>query len=157
MDKLWAPWRIGYLAAKRKKGCIFCAAKRALAKNFVIVQGEYSFSLLNIFPYNNGHAMVCPLRHTGNLFNLGDEELLDMFRVLKKTQGLLDKALRPQGYNIGINIKEAAGAGIPGHLHIHLVPRWKSDVNFMPVVNNTKVISESLKHLYARLQREKDA
>ncbi len=152
MDKLWAPWRIKYIQANKKtKGCIFCRAGKSKSK-YVIFKTEYSLSMLNTFPYNNGHIMISPLAHKAEISQLNDDEALDLFRVLDKSKKLIDKVLKPHGYNIGINIAETAGAGIPGHLHIHIVPRWKGDTNFMPVVYNTKIISQSLDALYAQLK-----
>lgn len=156
MKKLWAPWRIGYVQ-KLHKGCIFCqAAKSKLdKKNFVIHRSKFCFSVLNIFPYSNGHIMVAPYRHKGNLDDLSDEEMLDLIKMLKLTQKQLDKTLRPHAYNIGINIGKYAGAGFADHLHIHIVPRWKGDVNFMPVIFDTKVISQSLTELHKKLTTKK--
>ncbi len=108
--------------------------------------------MLNIFPYNNGHVMVAPLRHVRNLGNLTDVETLDLFSAVTRAQKLIDKILKPQGYNIGINLGRASGAGVPGHLHIHIVPRWVGDVNFMPVATGTKVISQSLDELHKLLK-----
>ncbi|MCM8779772.1 MAG: HIT domain-containing protein [Candidatus Omnitrophica bacterium] len=153
MKIIWAPWRIKYIHAKKKKGCIFCAALKE-KNNFVITRNKFSFSMLNTFPYNNGHIMISPNRHTGKLESLSEIEALDLFKTLLETKKLLDKTLSPQGYNIGINIKEAAGAGVTGHLHIHIVPRWKADTNFMSVCSDTKVISQSLKELYSKLKKQ---
>lgn len=110
--------------------------------------------MLNIFPYNNGHAMVAPIRHVSNLSNLGQKELDGIFKTLKKVISLLDSILRPQGYNVGMNIGRCSGSGIPDHLHLHIVPRWEADTNFMPVLSNTKVISQSLDELYIQLQKK---
>lgn len=152
MERLWAPWRIKYLEAKKKSGCIFCANQKLRGKDYVILKTGLSVAMLNIFPYNNGHIMVSPLRHIKELSQLKETEAVDLFRTLNKVKLLLDKVLKPQGYNIGINISKAAGAGIPGHLHIHIVPRWRGDTNFMPVVNDTRVISQSLDELYKKLR-----
>jgi ATP adenylyltransferase len=152
MDKLWAPWRISYIATKKTKGCIFCQAKNSSKKNYVVFKTQYSLVMLNSFPYNNGHLMVSPLRHIRDFASLKKEEVWDLFRSLNKAKGLLDKALKPQGYNIGINLSRAAGAGIANHLHIHIVPRWIGDANFMPLLANTKVISQSLGELLELLK-----
>ena len=109
--------------------------------------------MLNIYPYNNGHILVSLKRHVTELSQLKEVEALDLIRSLSRTQKLLDKVLSPQGYNIGINLAESAGAGITGHLHVHIVPRWKGDTNFMPVLTNTKVISQALDELYRQLKR----
>lgn len=152
MDKLWAPWRIRYIKSNKKaRGCIFCRAAKS-RNNYVIFKTKYSLCILNTFPYNNGHIMISPLGHKGEISQLKDIEILDLFRVLGKARRLLDKVLKPQGYNIGINISQTAGAGIPGHIHIHIVPRWRGDTNFMPVVYNTKIISQSLDALCKELK-----
>ncbi len=152
MDKLWAPWRINYVSGKRKKGCIFCQARRLKSAGFAVFKTKYSLCILNIFPYNNGHLMVCPLRHTSELSTLKEPEAVDLFRSLAEAKRLLEKVLKPDGFNIGINIKRSAGAGIPGHLHIHIVPRWQGDTNFMPIIAGTKVISQSLNELHKKLK-----
>jgi ATP adenylyltransferase len=108
--------------------------------------------MLNAFPYNNGHLMVCPLRHSAEILSLDEAEALGLFRAVTEAKRLLDKTLKPEGYNIGLNISRAAGAGITGHLHIHIVPRWLGDSNFMPVVSGTKVVSQSLRELRKMLR-----
>lgn len=152
MDKLWAPWRIKYIKTKKRKGCIFCKAAKLRKKDYVIFRTKYSISMLNIFPYNNGHIMVSPIRHVRELGELKEFEVLDLFQSLNKTKKLLDKLLKPDGYNIGINISKSAGAGIARHMHIHIVPRWMGDTNFMPILYETKIISQSLDELYKRLK-----
>ena len=153
MDRLWAPWRVNYISSKRKtKGCIFCCAKKSNADDYVIFKTKKSICLLNIYPYNNGHLLISPLRHIADIGQLSEEEILDMFKCLKQAKGLLQKVLKPQGYNLGFNLSRPAGAGITGHLHLHVVPRWVGDTNFMPVTGNTKVISESLQELSGRLK-----
>ena len=148
MDKLWAPWRTNYINRKIKtKGCIFCRAKQGKFSEHVIFKTKKSICLLNIYPYNNGHLLVSPLRHIADIELLDDGEVWDMFKCLKRAKGLLQKVLKPQGYNIGFNLGRQAGAGITGHLHLHIVPRWSGDVNFMPVIGNTKIISQSLNEL----------
>jgi len=153
MDKLWAPWRINYVKAKHKRKCIFCRAKSHPSIDYVFLKTKHCVAMLNNFPYNNGHAMVAPLRHIKELEVLNNEELLDLILTLNKTKKLLCKTLKPDGFNIGINLSASAGAGIPGHLHIHIVPRWKGDTNFMPVIFNTKVISQSLGELFNKLKK----
>ena len=112
----------------------------------------FIITYLNIFPYNNGHALIVPNKHVGGLSRLSKEEKEDLFDLMESTKALIDKTLKPQGYNIGINLGKVAGAGFPGHIHIHIVPRWAGDGNFMPVTANTKVISQSLKALFSRLK-----
>jgi ATP adenylyltransferase len=153
MDKLWAPWRINYVQAKKTKGCLFCQAVRSSkCRDYLVFSTEHSFCLLNIFPYNNGHLMVAPKRHVKDLAELKDGQMLDLMKALILARKLLGKVLKPEGFNIGINIGAVAGAGIPGHLHIHIVPRWKGDTNFMPVLGNTKIISQSLGELHKQLR-----
>jgi ATP adenylyltransferase len=151
-DKLWAPWRIKYLTSPKDKGCIFCKALKSKKQEGVIFRRDHSFCILNIFPYNNGHVMIAPNRHVKDLAALKDSELLDLLGSVNTAKAVIDKALKPDGYNIGINISKHAGAGIPGHIHIHIVPRWQGDTNFMPVLYNTKVISQSLKELQKTLK-----
>ena len=151
MELIWAPWRIGYIKGKKEKGCIFCRAKKNPQQNYVFLKGLYSMAMLNIYPYNNGHAMVFPLKHTDKLYLLDYKEVLDIFKLVNRSMKLLDRILKPQGYNLGINLSEIAGAGVKGHLHIHIVPRWKADTNFMPTVFSTKIISQSLDELYKTL------
>lgn len=154
MDRLWAPWRIKYISGINSvKGCIFCTKPKAKKEraNYIICRTPHSFSMLNLYPYNNGHIMVVPFRHVDDISKLSEEEMVDLMNLLKKMQAVLSKTLKPDGYNIGINIGRAAGAGFQGHLHIHIVPRWVGDSNFMPSLSATKVISESLDALYDRL------
>ena len=155
MDRLWAPWRIKYIQSIHKKGCVFCKRKKRKEKNYVFINNKYSFAILNIYPYNNGHTMVAPIRHINKISQFKKEEILDIFKTLNEAIKRLNKVLKPQGFNIGINTSDFAGAGIKGHLHIHIVPRWKGDTNFMPVIFNTKVVSQSLNELYRRLENAK--
>lgn len=152
MDRLWAPWRIKYIRSKKEAKCIFCDAVKHGQRRHVVFMTKYSICLLNIYPYNNGHLMVVPIKHKRDLNLLSDPEALDLFKAINKAKKLLDKVLRPAGYNIGINLSEVAGAGITGHVHIHIVPRWRGDTNFMPAVFNTKIISQSLDELLKLLK-----
>ncbi len=149
MDRLWAPWRSKYIYSRKKKKCIFCDPK-----DYVLEKTRCSFSMLNIYPYNNGHIMVAPFRHVKSLEYLKAEELKDLVDLVVKTKKVLDKKIKPHGYNIGLNIGKVAGAGFAGHIHIHIVPRWTGDTNFMPAACGTKVISESLDVMY-KLYRSK--
>ncbi|MBU1998430.1 MAG: HIT domain-containing protein [Candidatus Omnitrophota bacterium] len=155
MDNLWAPWRIKYIVQKKERGCVFCQAIKTPKKDFVIFTNKYSGCMLNIYPYNNGHVMVFPKRHVAGLDELKGVEVLELFNSLVEIQKRLQKCLKAQGFNIGINLGQVSGAGIPGHLHIHLVPRWTGDTNFMPVVFKTKVISQSLEELFKLLKVNK--
>ena len=156
-QRLWAPWRVGYITAlnAQARGCVFCTIKRQKKDraNYIFTRTKYSYAVLNIYPYNNGHVLIIPNKHTSDLSGLTAAEKKDLFSLLESTKALLDRVLKPQGYNIGMNVGKVAGAGFPGHVHIHIVPRWKGDVNFMPVVSGTKVISTSLRALYEELVR----
>lgn len=155
-SRLWAPWRANYVSSNKKSNrCIFCRAKTGKSKDYVIFKTRFSIVMLNIYPYNNGHLLVSPLRHVADIDLLNEEEILDMFECLKRAKGMLQKILKPQGYNLGFNLGRNAGAGIIGHLHLHIVPRWMGDTNFMPVISNTKVISQSLDELSRRLKNAK--
>ncbi len=155
MDKLWAPWREQYVTKhiKENKACVFCRIlkEKKDKTNFVVMRTKLSSVILNLYPYNNGHLLIVPNRHVNDISKLKREEREDLFDALDVAKKLLDDVLKPNGYNIGINLGRAAGAGFPGHLHVHVVPRWKGDVNFMPVTASTKVISQSLKSVHKLL------
>ncbi|TSA57295.1 HIT domain-containing protein [bacterium] len=155
MKKIWAPWRSKFIYERKRKGCIFCKARLSKdQKNHLVVEdSKYSFAMLNLYPYNNGHIMVAPKAHKSSLEQLSPDEITDLMRLLNRTTRLIKKVLKPDGFNIGINIGKVSGAGYPGHVHIHIVPRWKGDTNFMPVFSDVKVISESLSGLYGRLKK----
>jgi len=155
MDKIWAPWRSKYIYLRQIKGCIFCGNKKTKgSRRYIIEKSDHSFAMLNLYPYNNGHVMIAPYRHVRSLDLLSGPELLDMMKLLNDIKKRIDKRLRPHGYNIGMNIGRIAGAGFAGHVHIHIVPRWTGDSNFMPIVADTKVVSESLDAMY-KLLKEK--
>ena len=155
MDKLWAPWRIKYITGTKRKGCIFCQALKSKndSRSNLVYRSKYCFAILNTFPYNNGHLMVVPNRHTADMSELKDEELLDLQKTQVTMLSALKLALKPAGFNVGINLGKVAGAGIAEHMHIHVVPRWESDTNFMPIVSDTKIISQSLQDLYKLLRK----
>ena len=152
--RLWAPWRARYVSQLPQHGCLFCrkASQRAGRRNLVVKRGHTAFVLLNLYPYNNGHLMVAPYRHLKDWDQLSQPEILDIVGLMQGAQRLLTMLMRPDGFNIGCNIGRVAGAGVVGHLHVHVVPRWNGDTNFMPVCTNTKVISQSLLELYDRLR-----
>jgi len=157
MDHLWAPWRREFIDAPREEGCIFClfaaqTGREADRKNLIIGRTRHSFAILNKYPYNNGHLMVVPLRHTGDYAGLGQEELDDLQQLLQIAVRVVNDVYKPGGANLGMNIGRDAGAGIDGHLHWHLVPRWRGDTNFMPVVGDTKVMIETLAQTWDALQ-----
>jgi ATP adenylyltransferase len=157
MDQLWAPWRLSYVASSPKSaddpGCFICRGLAASddRANLIALRTAHSTVILNRFPYNNGHLLVAPLAHKGELSELTDDEMLDLQQVLRRMIGLLSEAMRPDGYNVGLNLGRVAGAGLPGHLHWHIVPRWNGDTNFMPVLADVKVIPQSLDALYELL------
>lgn len=153
-DKLWAPWRIKYVGRKKQKGCIFCACLKREGSDLLVFTSKHSLCMLNAFPYNNGHLMVAPRRHVAGLSGLKDAEIIDLIRSTERAQNLLRSAIKPHAFNIGINLGRDAGAGITGHLHIHILPRWRGDTNFMPSLFSTKVISQSLEELH-RILKEK--
>ena len=154
MKHLWAPWRSDYINVKpsHRKRCFLCdALKEPDRKNLIIKRGQLAFVIMNKFPYNAGHLLICPVAHKANLEDLTDAELKEMMALTVKMKKQIKKVLSPDGYNVGINIGADAGAGLLSHIHIHLVPRWQGDTNFMPVLGQTKVISQSLQRLYREL------
>jgi ATP adenylyltransferase len=159
MDQLWAPWRLEYVAAAKtpsaSDACFICEGVAASDdRRFLIVHRTPGcVVVLNRFPYNNGHLLVAPRLHKGRLEQLEPGELLEIMETLRQMVRTLDGLMRPDGYNIGLNLGTAAGAGLPGHLHWHIVPRWNGDTNFMPVLSDTKVISQSLQALYDLLRQ----
>ena len=152
MDRLWAPWRMEYInAADDEGGCVFClAAAGEDAERLVVHRGAHVIALLNKFPYSSGHFMVAPVRHVGEYGDLTDEEVLELHRFASAGMGALAETYAPQGYNLGWNLGRIAGAGIVDHVHLHVVPRWAGDTNFMPVLANVKVLPE---HLEATRQK----
>ncbi len=153
---LWAPWRIEYIEnASKNEGCIFCEQPREKddKKSLIVHRGERGFIIINRYPYNNGHLMVVPYRHVGELASLSDEEKIELFHFLQFSQDVLREVMQPQGFNIGMNVGRLAGAGIVDHLHFHIVPRWGGDTNFMPIVGHTKVISEALEETWEKLHK----
>jgi ATP adenylyltransferase len=155
MDILWSPWRSKYIQSfkdeksRNESGntCIFCDALNAEGKEkemLVVERREKCFVILNKFPYNGGHIMVAPVRHISNLEELDDDEIYAMITTIKESIKVLQHISQPHGFNIGVNQGRVAGAGIPGHIHFHIVPRWNGDTSFMPVVSDTKIVSQSL-------------
>ena len=152
--QLWAPWRLEYVSsADEQEGCFFCAAAAGDdVERLVLHRGAHSFALLNKFPYASGHFMVAPLRHVGEYGELTDEEVLELHRHASAGMGALAETYAPQGYNVGWNLGRTAGAGVVDHVHLHVVPRWSGDTNFMPVLADTKVIPEALAATAERLR-----
>jgi ATP adenylyltransferase len=157
LKRLWTPWRMPYiLSDKNSDACVFCQKLAQGPKhdreNYILFRGENAFVVLNIYPYNNGHLMVLPYEHVASLEMLAPEIQTEMMHLVSHFITLTREAMNPEGFNIGINIGKAAGAGIDDHIHIHIVPRWKGDTNFMPVVGQMRVIPEWLDDTYARLE-----
>lgn len=156
MDTLWAPWRMDYIRAPGERdGCFLC---RALAEgaddreHHVVLRGPRCGALLNRYPYNNGHLLIAPNRHVAEPCDLDAAERLELMDLLDRAIALLRRAMRPDGFNAGLNLGRVAGAGLESHLHLHLVPRWNGDTNFMPVTAATKVIPQALDDLWAELR-----
>jgi ATP adenylyltransferase len=143
---LWAPWRIEYVTGPKAGECIFCAAvaSRDGGSDQVVETGDKCFTMLNAFPYASGHVMVAPYRHVGGLDALDEQELLEVMVLARRAVSALRDVMAPHGFNAGFNIGEVAGAGYADHLHLHVVPRWRGDTNFMPVLGGTRVISQAL-------------
>ena len=157
MERLWAPWRMEYISAEPRPGCLFCRVLQDpddKDSELVVWRPEGAIVMLNRFPYNPGHAMVAPAAHVGDLEALDDEQTTHLMRALKRTIAVLKGSMSPEGFNIGANAGRVAGAGIPDHIHLHVVPRWNGDTNFMPVLADVKVIPEALAETAARLRRE---
>ena len=158
-ETLWAPWRLHYILANKDKpdsGCFICVGLEACAdrENFVLLRGHQNVVFLNRYPYNNGHLLVAPLAHKATLHELTDSERLELMTTLDRMIEILDQTLQPHGYNVGLNLGRVAGAGLPGHLHWHVVPRWNGDTNFMPVLSDTRVIVQALDSLYDLLHEQ---
>jgi ATP adenylyltransferase len=155
MDILWAPWRIGYVMAEKPKGCVFCSKPNEDRDrdNFILYRGDYCFVIMNIFPYNNGHLMIVPYEHLAGLEDLPLATATEVMTVTQKALVAIRESLRPSGFNIGVNEGAPAGAGIVDHVHVHVVPRWLGDTNFMPVIGDTRVMPQSLESSYDLLAR----
>ena len=157
MDYLWTPWRYAYIKdAARTEGCIFCQAAAANddAKNLIIHRGQHCFVILNAFPYTAGHVMIVPYDHVDALGKLSAPASQEMMALSQKMEGAIQATYHPEGLNLGMNIGAAAGAGVAGHIHMHLLPRWTADSNFMTVVGETRVLPEDLPTTYRRLKEK---
>lgn len=144
MERLWSPWRLGYVTGAKPDGCVFCQASSGADDGLVVFRGRSSIVLLNRFPYNNGHLLIVPVRHVATLSSLTADELQDVALLTQRAEAALTEVYRVGGLNVGLNLGTAAGAGMPEHLHVHVVPRWAGDTNFMPVVGETRVLVEEL-------------
>jgi ATP adenylyltransferase len=155
---LWAPWRMAYIAGiddRKDEGCVFCSKpsqdRSRDKENLLLYRGKTCFVLMNLFPYNNGHLMVIPYKHASDILDIDDETSSELWALVCRSKRALDAVMHPDGFNIGMNLGRPAGAGIDQHIHMHIVPRWNGDTNFMPVVGGTKVISQALSDTYDAL------
>lgn len=165
MDQLWAPWRLSYVSSPKMAApsaeaadCFLCRGLAASddKANLIVLRTPLSVVVLNKFPYNNGHLLVCPNRHAARLDELTADEVVDQQATIRRMCEILERRMSCDGFNVGVNLGRAAGAGLPGHLHWHIVPRWLGDTNFMPVLADAKVIVQSLDALYQMLTGELD-
>lgn len=142
--------------SKKEKGCLFCKRlkEKDSVKNLIVYRGKKALVILNKFPYNAGHTMIVPIRHVGQIEKLRADEAAEFFELLQKTVAIIKKVLKPTSMNLGMNLGKASGAGVPGHLHMHIVPRWTGDTNFMPIIGKTKVVSLPLDPIYKKLRKE---
>ncbi len=154
MKVLWAPWRLKYITGDKEEGCIFCKKpKEGNDKdNLILYTGETSFIIMNRYPYSNGHLMTVPYKHTNNLSDLTPDERLELMNLTAKCLDILE-VIKPEGFNIGMNLGRTGGAGIDDHLHFHIVPRWSGDNNFMPVIGDVRVMPEYLEDTYETLSK----
>lgn len=156
MDQLWAPWRMGYIMsnAQNEANCFLCEAlaQEDDKKTYILLRAKHSFVIMNLYPYNPGHLLIAPHTHKGDIDQLAIDELSDLMKTTQASVTVLKQVMNPAGFNIGINIGKAAGAGLEGHLHIHIVPRWNNDTNFTTVLDNTRVLPELLDGTYERLK-----
>jgi len=163
MDRLWSPWRSKYIEtfstetaeSKQRDHCLFCRILAEPAKdsdNLVVFRGSACFVVMNLYPYNSGHLMIVPFSHAGDLSGLSETETAEMMNAAQRCVGALTEAFHPHGFNIGMNIGRVSGAGIESHVHLHVVPRWNGDTNFMPVLAETRIISQALEDTYTKLR-----
>lgn len=155
-NNLWAPWRIPYIRGlHHDEGCFLCdnlAHPERDDANLVLWRTAHGIVVLNRFPYNNGHLLIAPARHIAGLEEASEDEMLELTKLIREAQRALSMTLNPHGYNVGLNLGRCSGAGLPGHIHIHIVPRWDGDTNFMSVCSNTKVVSQSLDDLLVEMK-----
>ncbi len=154
MEQIWAPWRMRYIEMEKPRECILCEkpGQSNDALNYILYRGDKNFVIMNSYPYNPGHLMIAPYRHLANLEELTDEERQEHFEIVSRSIKILKQVFNPAGFNIGINLGRAAGAGLDDHIHTHIVPRWQGDTNFMPVLSEAKVIPQALAETYEKLK-----
>ena len=153
MDHLWAPWRIEYILSEKPDVCILCEKPKEQKdkENLILYRGKKNFVIMNRYPYNPGHLMICPYRHTSTLEDLDPDEILEHYQIVQKCITTLRRVSNPEGFNIGMNMGKVAGAGIDEHIHTHIVPRWNGDTNVMHVLADTRVVPEALAVTYDKL------
>ena len=153
MDYLWSPWRYRYVSAESPETCLFCgkAAENKDVENLVVHRDRRNFVILNRYPYTSGHLMIAPYEHVATLQQTPEDTLVEMISLARRAEGLLGQIYRAEGFNVGLNIGKAAGAGVAGHLHMHVLPRWGGDANFMTVVGETRILPEDLQDTYRKL------
>jgi ATP adenylyltransferase len=154
MNQMWAPWRMDYIKGPKAEGCILCdkVAVKKDRENLILKRGEHGFTLLNLYPYSNGHLMVTPYAHGNALEALPDGVVGQLMEMVEESIVILKKVYKPEGINVGLNLGRAAGAGIDDHLHFHIVPRWAGDTNFMSVISGVRVIPELLENTFRLLK-----
>lgn len=156
MEHLWSPWRYKYIAtADRKEGCVFCRIHESSKddENYVVHRGRLNFILLNLFPYTSGHLMIVPYEHTRSLASVDEATTTEMMKLAKQSQSALESEYNPDGFNIGMNLGHSAGAGVADHIHLHVVPRWAGDANFVSIIGETRVLPEDLATTCERLKK----
>jgi len=155
MERIFAPWRIRYIESPKYEGCIFCDFPKESRdeERLILFRGEKCFIIMNNYPYNPGHVMIAPYRHVANVEDLNDDESLEMMKLCQRVIRAIREAMNPDGFNVGINIGKVAGAGIEDHVHMHVVPRWNGDTNFMPVLADVKVIPEAIEESYRKIKK----
>jgi len=153
MKQLWTPWRMEFILGEKEEGCIFCRKPEEASdeKNLILHRGKHNFVMLNLYPYTNGHLMVVPYRHTSDIEALEPEEMDDNWRLVQACVKILRKNMNPEGFNIGLNLGKAAGAGIDQHVHTHVVPRWNGDTNFMPVLSDVRLLPQHIMETWSLL------
>lgn len=156
MESLWAPWREKFILCEKEPGCFLCrtAKENQDRKNLILHRDEKCFVIMNRYPYNSGHLIVAPYRHVGKLEQLKDHELTELWKISQLCVKVLKSAMKPHGINLGMNLGKVSGAGVGDHIHLHIVPRWQGDTNFMPILAGTKVVSVGLSSTYRRLKAE---
>jgi ATP adenylyltransferase len=162
MEHIWSPWRYKYIASadsSSERGCVFCRAveKDSDREYLIVYRGQLNFVILNLYPYTSGHLMIVPYEHTASLAQVSSDTTTEMMELAKIAQRALETEYRPEGFNIGMNLGKSAGAGVAEHLHLHVVPRWTGDANFVSIVGETRVLPEELATTYDRLKKHFDS